>query len=291
MKVLIAGCGYVGQRLAERLRAAGHDVTGLTHSPESAAAVGGVACDISDAAGVAALPRVDAVIHCAASGRGGGPERYRQVYVEGIRNLVAAQAQARFVFTSSTSVYPQTDGSVVTEESPADPPRESGRLLREAEDLALTAGGAVVRLAGLYGPGRSVLLKQFLLGEAQIDVRTEPPLTPDGRWINQIHRHDAASALAWVLERGLRGVFNACDLSPMTQRQIYAQLATRFARPLPPEGPPAADRKRGWTHKRVSCAKLAATGWEPRFPSWFHALETDPELVPSVLDQLETGRG
>ena len=156
MRVLIAGCGYVGQRLAEMLRAAGHDVTGLTHSQASAEAVGGVACDISDAAQVAALPRVDAVIHCAASGRGGGAERYRQVYVEGMRNLVAAQAGARFIFTSSTSVYPQTDGSVVTEESHAEPPRESGRLLREAEELALAADGAVARLGGLYGPGRSV---------------------------------------------------------------------------------------------------------------------------------------
>ena len=143
-----------------------------------------------------------------------------------------------------------------------------------------------MRLAGLYGPGRSVLLKNFLRAEAQIDVRTDPPVTPDGRWINQIHRDDAAAALVWALQPNRTGIYNVADQTPMTQRTVYAELTRRFHRPFPPEGPPALDRKRGWTHKRVSSSKLTAAGWSPRFPSWFDALDHDPELVPSVLAPL-----
>ena len=65
----------------------------------------------------------------------------------------------RFVFCSSTSVYGQTDGACVTEESPATPGRETGCILRETEDLVLQRTGTVARLAGIYGPGRSVLLR------------------------------------------------------------------------------------------------------------------------------------
>jgi nucleoside-diphosphate-sugar epimerase len=296
--ILIAGCGYLGKAAAVRLRRDGHRVIGLTRSAESAQALvaegmEAQAGDIADAAFVESLPEAGAVLHCAASGRGGGAAQYRQVYVEGVRNFLAARPGARFVFTSSSSVYAQIDGSWVTEESPAVPDRETGRLLREAEELVLSASGTVLRLAGIYGPGRSVLLKNFLLGEAQIDVRTEPPATPDGRWINQIHREDAAAAVAWAVATGAAGVFNVADHTPMTQRTVYAELARRYQRPLPPAGPPALDRKRGWTHKRVSSRKLSAAGWSPQFPSWFDALDHDPLLVPSVLAQIadEVGSG
>jgi nucleoside-diphosphate-sugar epimerase len=291
MTILIAGCGYLGKTVALRLRESAHRVIGLAHSTASvdalrATGLEAVAGDIGDERFVLSLDRVEAVVHCAASGRGGGVDAYRRVYLDGIRNLLAAQSHAHLVFTSSTSVYAQTDGSWVTEESAADPPRETGGILREAEEAVLAAGGCVLRLAGLYGPGRSVLLERFLRGEARIDVRTESPMTPDGRWINQIHRDDAAAAVVLALETRLTGIFNTADRTPMTQRTIYAELARRFSRPLPPEGAPALDRKRGWTHKRVSSGKLVATGWQPRFPSWFDALDQDLELVPSVLAQV-----
>lgn len=278
-----------------RLRQAGHRVLGLTRSVASAEALraGGLeawAGDMADAECLAALPEWEAVVHCAASGRGGGVAEYRRVYLDGVHALMEARPGATWVFTSSSSVYAQIDGSWVTEDSPADPDRETGRVLREAEERVLASDGTVLRLAGMYGPGRSVLLKNFLSGESQIDVRIEPPSTPDGRWINQIHRDDAAAAVAHTLETGLGGVFNVADFHPMTQREVYRGLTRRFERPLPPEGAPALGRKRGWTHKRVSSAKLAATGWRPRFPSWFDALDGDVELVPSILAPGE-GRG
>jgi hypothetical protein len=79
------------------------------------------------------------------------------------------------------------------------------------------------------------------------------------------------------------GLYNVSDRTPLLQREIYERLAARFGRELPPEAVPETGRKRGWTHKRVSSARLRGTGWEPRYASWFDALDGDPELVPSIL--------
>ena len=272
----IAGCGFVGLATARLLHARGWRVLGGTHSPESAAALASepfevIACDITDRAALARLGKKDAVVHCASSGRG-GVEQYRAVYLEGARALAESLAPTQFVFTSSTSVYAQTDGSVVTEESAAEPDRETGRILRETEEFVLAHGGCVARLAGIYGPGRSVLLKKFFSGQAVIEG--------DGaRFINQVHRDDIATALTDLLERDARGIFNICDDEPMTQRAVYEWLANYFEKPLPPSGPIDPDRKRGWTSKRVSNAKIRALGWLPRYPTFRDAIGNDAGLL------------
>ncbi len=278
-RVLVAGCGFVGLATARLFHAAGWQVIGCTHSAQSAAALRSepfpvLACDIAERAAVEMLdvPRgLDAVIHCASSGRGGA-EQYRRVYLEGARNLATVLAPARFLWTGSTSVYAQTSGAWVTEESPADPPRETGRILCETEEFVLARGGVVARLAGIYGPGRSVLLKKFISGEATIEG-------DGGRWINQAHRDDIAAALLVLVERGARGIYNVADDAPMTQRALYEWLAGRFGKPLPPSGSIDPNRKRGWTSKRVSNAKLRALGWVPRFSSFRDAVEREPELI------------
>lgn len=278
-RVLIAGCGFVGLATARLFAQRSWQVTGCTHSAESAASLAGepfpvLACDIADRAAVeklAAIGSVDTVVHCASSGRGGA-EQYRRVYLEGAQHLAAAFPSSTLVFTSSTSVYAQTDGAWVTEESPAEPQRETGRLLRETEDFVVAHGGIVTRLAGIYGPGRSVLLRKFFEGTAMIEG--------DGaKWINQAHRDDIASALVHLVAANARGIFNVNDDIPLAQRDLYTILATHFNRPLPPSGPIDLNRKRGWTNKRVSNAKLRALGWQPRYPSFFDAVESDPELV------------
>lgn len=293
--VVIAGCGYVGGRLADLLHERGVPVTGLTHSADSAARLSAekawpvMACDISDAAAVKDLAlqlgaeRVDALVHCASSSRGGA-EVYRQVYVEGMRHLLGAFPRAFPVFTSSSSVYAQTDGSTVTEESPAEPERETGQLLRQAEELALARGGAVARLAGIYGPGRSFVLKNLLLGKAAVE---DPVANGPGRILNQIHRDDAAAALAHLVEGRRPGVFNVVDDLPMPQSDCLSRLAANFHLPAPPWRLPDAGRKRGWTNKAVSNAHLRSTGWKPRFSDYFEALAADADLIPSLLQQVQ----
>ena len=274
--LLLVGHGYLGRRIAFDFAGAGWRVLAVSRSGED----GSRACDVSDFDAVAALPGADFIVHCAASGRG-GPESYQQVYVNGCRNLTRCFPGVPLLFTSSTSVYGQTDGSVVTEESPAEPDRETGRLLLEAERITLDAGGIVARLSGIYGPQRSVILRKFLAGEAMIEE--------DGRrFLNQIHRDDAARAVLHLAQSGIRGaVFNVSDSQPMSQIDTYRGLASMFQRPLPPSGPRDTGRKRGWTHKQVSNAKLRASGWQPVFPSFLDAARQVAETL--ILDEGTSG--
>lgn len=259
MRLLLIGNGYLGKAVGRVFREAGWSVVPVSLSGDD----GSIACDVADPAAVAMLPAADFIVHCAASGRGGA-EAYQRVYVEGCCNLANRFPGLPLLFTSSTSVYPQTDGSEVTELSPAVPERETGRLLLEAESLVLAAGGVVARLSGIYGPQRSVILNKFLSGEAVIEE--------DGRrFLNQIHRDDAARAILHLATIQAKGVFNVCDSTPLSQIDCYTALSAMFSRPLPPSAPRDLNRKRGWTHKRVSNAKLRATGWQPEFPSFLDA--------------------
>ncbi|WP_395751274.1 shikimate kinase [Prosthecobacter sp.] len=295
MKVIVAGCGFVGARAADLLHAAGHEVIGLTHSPESAARLASAkawrteACDISDRASVTALAAkldarsIDAIIHCASSSRGGA-ETYQTVYVDGMRHLTSAFPAAFPLYTSSTSVYPQVDAETVDETSFADPDRETGRLLRAAENIALDSRGAVARLAGIYGPGRSFILKNLLEGKAAIEGNQG-----QGRILNQIHADDAAAALVHLVTHRLSGIYNVVDDSQMTQRQCLERLCSMFGMKLPGTREPDPNRKRGWSHKRVSNTKLHACGWTPRYASYFDALRDDPDLASSILELVQSG--
>ncbi len=256
--LLLCGYGYLGQAVERAFHGHGWNITclSLTGNEHS------LACDLGDADAVAriaaAIDTPDAIVHCAASGHG-GPDAYRHVYLSGALILSAQFPSVPLLFTSSTSVYAQTDGSIVTEESPARPDRETGRILLAAEHVAIEAGGTVARLAGIYGPARSVLLRKFLDGSAVME---------DGghRYINQIHRDDAAAAIYHLVASRHKGIFNVCDSQPMLQADCYAALASAFNMPVPTAGPRDPSRKRGWTNKRVSNTKLVATGWEPAYP-------------------------
>jgi nucleoside-diphosphate-sugar epimerase len=274
-KVIIAGCGFLGEAAAALFSAAGWNALGLCATQESADRLSHApfpvqARDISKPQEFASpWHDADALVHCASSG-GGGADGYRQVYLEGLLNLLAAIQPRRTLFVSSTSVYAQVDGSLVTESSPACPDRETGQILREAEGVALASGGYVARLSGLYGPGRSVLLRKFLSGEARVEGN-------GGRWINQIHRDDAAQAIIHLFTRRAEpGIYNVSDDTPATQAEVQRWLADFLKRPLPPQGEPDPSRKRGWTSKRVCNAKLRASGWFPTYPSFRYAL---PSLV------------
>ncbi|MCE9519868.1 MAG: NAD-dependent epimerase/dehydratase family protein [Verrucomicrobia bacterium] len=287
MKVLVIGCGYVGERAADLLHEAGHEVTGVTHSEISASRLAAAKpyavrdCDVSDVSSVHALEmKPEIVIHCASSNRGGA-EMYQKVYLDGSRNLVATFPDAGLIFCSSTSVYPQIDGGWVTEESDATPARETSRILRETENFILSRNGCIARLAGIYGPGRSFVLKNFLEDTATIEGNND-----QGRWLNQIHREDAARALVHLATGGLRGIFNVADNTPLTQRACFEALAARFGKVMPPVVEPNTARKRAWTSKQVSNAKLRATGWTPIFEDYFAALEKDSALVPSIMTQV-----
>jgi nucleoside-diphosphate-sugar epimerase len=281
-RILIAGCGYVGQATADLFHGAGWDVEGWTASDKSAAVLSAkpypiCRVDISSRDQVAERPGIfDAVVHCASS-RGGGVESYRQIYLNGARNLL--NRFKKMLFTSSTSVYAQRDGSWVTEESETKPVRETGQVLLETEKMVLGRDGTVVRLAGIYGPGRSALLSKFLAGTAIIDPKND-------RFVNQVHRDDIASAI-FLLMSGKRQkgqIYNVVDDEPILQSDSYRWLAERLNRPLPPIRESTEQRKRGDTNKRVSNAKLRSLGWTPKYPTFVDAMEKSILRTMSEFD-------
>jgi nucleoside-diphosphate-sugar epimerase len=282
-RALIAGCGFVGLATARVLHALGWEVLGVTQSEESAGQLAAEAFQVlaADLTKPGSLLRLEhwrgceAVIHCASSGRGGA-EAYRAIYLGGARSLLQTLAPQSLLFTSSTSVYAQTDGEWVTEESLAEPERETGRILRETEELVISNRGCVARLAGIYGPGRSVSLRKFLSGEAVIEGS-------GSRWINQVHRDDIATALATLVQARASGLFNVADDLPLMQRELYGWLAAHYRKSLPPAGAADPNRKRGLTNKRVSNARLRALGWVPSYPSFQEAVSRDPDLAGPTL--------
>jgi nucleoside-diphosphate-sugar epimerase len=284
MRVLIVGCGYVGLPLGAELVRQGHEVFGLRRSAAAkdelkAARIQPLAGDVTRPETLAKLPRqFDWVVNCVAAG--GSADNYRQIYLEGNRNLIAWLAGSppkKFIYTSSTSVYGQNDGSIVTEKSPVEPEAETAKVLVEAEKFLLAKGGSrersphlkypavILRVAGIYGPERGHWFSQFLKHEARIEG--------DGsRWLNMIHRDDVVGCIIAALERGKSGkIYNATDNEPVTQLKFFEWLAAELKRPLPPTIPvdDESRRKRGVTNKRVGNAKLRNDlKYEFRFPNF-----------------------
>ena len=279
MRVLIVGCGYVGLPLGKELARQGHEVFGLRRSALAeaemkAAGITPLHADITQPATLAKLPRdFDWVVNCTASG-GGGADDYRKIYLEGNHNLLAWLAGSplkQFIYTSSTSVYAQNDGSVVTEASPVEPDADTARVLVETEKLLLAAvaerqfPAVILRVAGIYGPARGHWFKQFLRGEARLDGG-------GARWLNMIHRDDLIGVIIAALKNARPGeIFNAADNEPVSQLKFFEWLAAELNRPMPPTVPADAEawRKRGVTNKRVSNAKLRAElKYEFQFPDF-----------------------
>lgn len=274
MRTLILGCGYVGVELGRQLRAAGREVIGVRRDQAGfpgleAAGIRPLAADLTTPEGWAGLPAsVDEVVFCLAA-RSRDADTYRRVYLEGIERLVTwaeGRPLRRVVYTGSTGVYAQTDGSEVDEDSPTEPVEPTARVLLEAETRLREAARAhrvpavVLRVAGIYGPGRGYWLQKALRGEARVQ---------DGgdRWINMIHRDDVARAILAALERGTPGeVCNVVDDEPVRQRDLIAWLARRLGQTLPAEEADSAAGENGGQENRTGGAQPTGRMPAPQAP-------------------------
>jgi nucleoside-diphosphate-sugar epimerase len=279
MRVLIIGCGYVGLPLGAELVRLGHEVFGLNRSPDRAPelrarGIQPLVGDITRPETLAALPpRWDWVVNTVSSSKG-GVEDYHRVYVQGTRHLLqwlAASPPRKYACAGSTSVYGQTDGSLVKETSPAEPADGLGRTLLAAEQLLLEAArdtqfsAVILRVAGIYGPGRGHLFLQYLKDGARITGRGE-------RLLNMIHRDDVVNCLVAALRSGRAGeIYNAVDDEPVPEIHFFRWLSETLGKNMPPfeVAGEAPARKRALTNKKVSNRKLRMElGCQLRYPTF-----------------------
>ncbi|WP_263146013.1 SDR family oxidoreductase [Pseudomonas sp. RIT-PI-AD] len=273
--LLIAGCGDVGGRLARRLLAEGWTVYGLRR--DTARLPAGVLPVAGDLRGDDCPPAwpsgpLDYLVYCAAATEH-DEAGYRAAYIDGLRHTLDwlrrhGQRPKRLIFVSSSGVYGQEDGEWVDEDSPAEASRYSGRIMREAERLALDAGfpASLLRLSGIYGPGREWLLRQVREGYR---VVSEPPL-----YGNRIHVEDAAGLLAFLLQADARGVpladcYLGVDDEPAPLHEVVGWLRERLG--ITRWSDESAVRRSG--SKRCSNARARALGWRPRYPSYREGYE------------------
>ncbi len=275
MRTLIAGCGYVGKELGRRLVAVGDEVWGFSREQEELPA--GVHClfgDLADRALLDALPpALDRVVFAAAPSRH-DEAAYRAVYVDGLAALTdalacAASPPSRLIFCSSLSVYGQTDGSLVDEDSPTEPARHSGRVMLEAERVALDGPipALVARIAGIYGPGRDSIVRRVASGEARI-----PP--GQSAFGSLIHRDDCAAALHHLLDLPAPAPrYVIADDEPGTLADRLRHIAALLGLDdLPvgddPTASPWMRQRPGDRGKRLDNSRLRASGFELTWPSY-----------------------
>ncbi|MEF8771978.1 SDR family oxidoreductase [Halodesulfurarchaeum sp.] len=284
MRICIVGCGYVGLELASQLADHNHDVTGVRRSESGLKTVESVSpnvdavqADVTKPETLAALPDVDTVVFAASAG-GRGADAARNVYVEGLKNVIEAygtrqSSPDRLVYTSSTGVYGDHDGAWVDEETAIDPTTEKTRVLANAESVALEMtedygkSGTVVRFGGLYGPER-YRLERYLKG----------PVTAGS--LNMVHRVDAAGTIRYLLSEELAQnmVVLAVDDEPVDKHEFADWLAGECD-VNPPEKQTVsqrmaignlseAARRRLQTNKRCCNDRLKALGYEFRYPTF-----------------------
>jgi len=263
MRVLIAGCGDVGNVLATALLRDGHVVFGLKRDvstlPEG---VLPVRADLLDPATLANLPEdIDRLVFMPtpASRDAAG---YEAIFIQGWKNLWSGLKKEpdRILLVSSTAVYGEDKGAFVNEETEPNPVRFNGRLLLEMENLAgtCTKNLVVVRISGIYGPGRDRLIR--LAASDGLEVQQVPP-----EFTNRIHRDDAAAALKHLLEIDEpEDVYLATDDLPAPRYEVVAWLARMQGHDLP-KG--VVDENAG-QGKRVSNRRLRDSGFELRYPDY-----------------------
>lgn len=265
MRALIIGCGYVGLTLAQKLKQQGHKVIGTRHSPEGilileANDIPAIELDVTDSEEFKKIEGdFDWVVFCAAPAHS-TVSHYTAVYYQGMRNVLDWLKKTnvkKFVYTSSTGVYGQNDGSLVTEDSPVFPSSDTSKILIATEEMILkevresSIPAVILRVAGIYGRNRGYYFKKFLSGEAVI--------YGDGsRYLNMVHVEDVAGAIIAALERGIPGeIYNVVDDKPITQIEFYKYLSEILKKPMPPfssELPPSSRPQT--TNKQVSNKKI-----------------------------------
>ena len=272
MRALIFGCGYLGQRVASAWISAGYDVFAVTRSDTKAewlrsTGIQPIVADLCDRQTLINLPNVDVVLHAVGFDR--SPVRtHEEVTCGGIRNILDAitDRSPRLIHVSSTSVYGQSSGEWVDETSECQPTQAGGQLCVQAENLIRqwvssnpSVSATILRLAGIYGPGRLLSRTEALKSGMPIAGRGDS-------FLNLIHVDDAASAVV-ICERSqaMNETYLVVDDQPIPRSIYFGKLASLVGAPVPTfDSDQLRTRGSGGLNKRCSNRKLRnALNWVP----------------------------
>ncbi|MFO0898104.1 MAG: NAD-dependent epimerase/dehydratase family protein [Pirellulales bacterium] len=257
---LIFGAGYLGQRVAALWRDDSRKVHVVTRSAARAEALAAAGyrphvADVTRPETLAPLPDTDTVLFAVGFDRGSG-RSIGEVYAGGLASVLAALGDRprRFLYISSTGVYGPGDGGWVDEETPCHPDREGGQACLAAEQtLAASSLGPrsiILRLAGIYGPGRIPRAADLLAGK---------PLAahPDTH-LNLIHVDDAARIVLLAEQAAAPRTYVVSDGHPVLRRDYFAELARLLSAPAPTFISPPADGppQRGASDRKANNARL-----------------------------------
>lgn len=273
MHVLVAGCGWLGTAIARRLLARGDRVTGIRREPARAVALASIgvtplALDLAVPGAERLVPEVEAVVACQSAASDAEAD-YRRAYLDANAALLAAARRVgarAFVYTGSTGVFGEEDGSDVHESSPVSPATANGAVLALAERLVLGAAQpglrtSVVRLAGLYGPGRVGILERVRSGALSLGPGDET-------WMNFCHLEDAASFVLAALDRSAGGIHHGCDAHPARRREVVEWIAARLG--VPPGR--SEGGRRGPNRRVLSAVTREVLGVTLAYPSFQEGL-------------------
>ncbi|WP_105036215.1 NAD(P)-dependent oxidoreductase [Cryobacterium aureum] len=271
MTLLIAGCGDLGTEVGLRFARLGHQVVGLRRNARLLPAeISGQSVDLSLAKPV--IPADTEFVVVAISAGSTTVDAYRAAYLDGLRNLLDAIDDAhvtpqRVLLVSSTAVFDVNDGSRVDEQTPANPQPGTDSIVLDAERMlhSRLPAATVLRLAGIYGPGRERLIRQVQDGVA---------LSAESRHTNRIHRDDAAAAIVHLLLRTDQPapLYLGVDNAPVPANEVLTFLAAELGLPEPTlneskEPSPARESKRGGD-KLLSNQLLRDTGFTFSYPTY-----------------------
>ncbi len=269
-KILIVGSGDIGGRLAKILIQKGHVVVGLRRTPpiNPSPQMLTFLADVTLPQDLSNLDSDFEQVFFAIAPDKRDEVHYRSIYEAGIQNLLAYfsrhQAQAHWIFISSTRVYGQNRGEWVDESSVTEPDSRTGQILCRAEEriLAENRQNVIVRFSGIYGPGRERLLRIAHNKEA---IQSDPPY-----YTNRIHQEDCAGILAFLFERRLAGqslaqCYLASDDEPAPLHEVISWLSKQM------KVGDGARGKNGRAHsqnKRCHNERIKSLGYVFKFPNY-----------------------
>lgn len=259
-KVLIVGCGDLGAEIAKRLHSEEFEIYGVRFSDAPLADyIHTIQADVTRLSSLSAIgaiaPRF--LIYCVAADAQ-TDESYRAHYVEGLRNVLAVLDRSKLqhvFFVSSTRVYGQQSDDILDECTAAVPVDFGGERLLEAEALLEGMPATVLRLSGIYGPGRTRMLQ----------LAKNPATWPvQNSWTNRIHRDDAASFVAYLIRdyQAPADCYIVTDSKPVSQHEVLSWIAHRFglSSQLNPSNVAGG--------KRLSNQRMLATGFKLQYPDY-----------------------